>query len=83
MPLERADLVVACDLALAGKSNEAHAIVRLETRDVAACWIHAVLHKQAGEPETARKWYASAGQFYESYSDARAELAAIKATLTY
>ncbi len=83
MALDRADLAMACDLALAGKWTEAHAIVQQDETDPTACWIHAVLHKVEGDSSNARYWYGLAGQFYESYQDPRAELSSIKATLTY
>ena len=83
MSIERAELARACDLALAGQWAEAHAIVQRDEVDQGACWIHAVLHKIEGDAANARYWYRAAGQFYESYTDPAAELAAIKATLTY
>lgn len=79
----RADLARACDLARSGDWNAAHAIVQSYEADAIACWIHAVLHKMEGDTNNARYWYAEAGQFYESYADPLAELATIKATLTY
>jgi hypothetical protein len=42
-----------------------------------------VLHKIEGDAGNSRYWYARAGQSYEAYPDAKAELAAIKAALTY
>ena len=83
MPIERAELARACDLALAGKWSEAHAIVQQDEDDRTSCWIHAALHKIEGDAGNARYWYGQAGQFYESYADPSAELSAIKATLTY
>ena len=83
MAIARAELARACDLALADCWAEAHAIAQEDERDPTACWIHAVLHKIEGDAGNARYWYRLAGQFYESYADPRAELAAIKATLTY
>ena len=83
MTIDRADLARACDLALAEKWDESHGIVQQDVADATACWIHAVLHKLEGDAGNARYWYRLAGQFYESYADPRAELSAIKATLTY
>ena len=83
MPIERKDLAHACELALAGQWDSAHAIVQQDESDRTSCWIHAVLHKIEGDAGNARYWYGRAAQFYESYFDPRAELAAIKATLTY
>jgi hypothetical protein len=43
-----------------------------------------VLHKIEGDAANARYWYrCSGGQSYEAYADPKAELAAIKAVLTY
>lgn len=83
MAIERTALATACDLALAGKWDDAHAIVQQDEVDPTACWIHAALHKIEGDAGNARYWYRRSGQFYESYPDATAELQAIKATLTY
>ncbi len=83
MATEREELARACDLALADQWDGAHGIVQAHEDDTTACWIHAVLHKIEGDTGNARYWYARAGQFYESYPDAKAELRAIRATLTY
>jgi hypothetical protein len=79
----RKDLVTAVDLALAGDWQGAHAIVQRHegTRD--ADWVHAVLHKIEGDEANSRYWYRASGQFYESYADPWAELAAIRAALSY
>lgn len=79
----RHDLIKAIDLALAGDWAGAHAIAQRHegTRD--ADWVHAVLHKIEGDEGNSRYWYRQAGQFYESYTDPKAELAAIKATFSY
>lgn len=81
--MDRAELVTAVDKALAGDWDGAHAIVQQDENDPLACWVHAVLHKQEGDATNARYWYRQASQFYESYADPMAELAAIKAVLTY
>ena len=73
----------AVDLALAGDWSGAHEIVQQDEEDATSCWIHAVLHKIEGDAANARYWYRLAGQAYEAYADPKAELAAIKATLTY
>ena len=83
MAIERTKLAEACDLALAGDWERAHAIVQRDATDLTSCWIHAVLHKIEGDAGNARYWYGRAGQFYESFTDATAELRAISATLTY
>lgn len=79
----REDVTRAVELAIAGDWAGAHAIVQQHEDDRAACWVHAVLHKVEPDEANARYWYRRAGQFYESYSDAKVELAAIKAMLTY
>ena len=79
----REDLVRAVDLALAGEWTAAHAIAQQDETDPTFCWMHAVLHKIEGDAENARYWYRLAGQAYEAYADPKAELAAIKAVLSY
>jgi hypothetical protein len=80
----RQDLIRAVDLALAGDWDAAHEIVQPDEADAAFCWVHAVLHKIEGDAANARYWYRrSGGQSYEAYADPKAELAAIKAVLTY
>jgi hypothetical protein len=80
---ERQELTRAVELAVAGEWEAAHKIVQADEDDATSCWIHAVLHKIEGDAGNARYWYGRAGQAYEAYADAKAELAAIKATLTY
>jgi len=79
----RQQLTQAVDLAIAGDWKRAHEIVQQDETDTTSCWIHAVLHKIEGNAANARYWYRRAGQSYEAYTDAKAELAAIKAALTY
>jgi hypothetical protein len=57
--------------------------VQEDEHDATSCWIHAVLHKIEGDAGNARYWYRRAGQSYESYPDAKTELAAIRAALVY
>jgi hypothetical protein len=80
---DRQNLVRAIDLAAAGDWDAAHKIVQEDEEDPTSCWVHAVLHKIEGDASNSRYWYARAGQSYEAYADAKAELAAIKAALTY
>jgi hypothetical protein len=80
---ERPELIAAIELAIDGNWSGAHAIVQGKEADPTACWIHAVLHKLEGDQSNARYWYRRAGMFYESYADPKAELAAIRAALTY
>jgi len=79
----RQDLIRAVELAIAGDWDGAHRIVQADEEDATSCWIHAVLHKIEGDAGNARYWYARAGHAYEAYADAKAELAAIRAALTY
>ena len=79
----RQDVTRAVELAIAGDWAEAHAIAQRHAEDRTACWLHAVLHKIEPDEDNARYWYRRAGQFYESYTDTKAELAAIRAVLTY
>ena len=80
---DRSVLIRALDLAIAGDWTGAHGLVDHLEDDVTACWIHACLHKLEGDEANARYWYRRSSQFFESFADARAELAAIKAALTY
>jgi hypothetical protein len=80
---DRQELTRAIDLALAGDWNGAHEIAQQDEQDATSCWLHAVLHKIEGDAANARYWYRLAGQSFEAYPDPKAELAAIKAVLTY
>ena len=79
----RQELTRAVDLAIAGDWKMAHEIVQQDEQDATSCWIHAVLHRIEGDTGNARYWYRRAGRSYEAYPDPQAELAAIKAALTY
>lgn len=79
----RDDLIEAVTLAIAGDWEDAHVIAQRHEEDPMACWIHAVLHKIEGDEQNARYWYRLARQSYEAYPDPRAELATLKAALTY
>ncbi len=81
--VDRTVLISAVELAIAGDWHGAHGLVDQIEGDPTACWIHACLHKIEGDEANARFWYRRSGQFYESYADPRAELAAIMAALTY
>jgi hypothetical protein len=83
MTIERRELILAVDHALAGEWEPAHAIVQRDESDQTACWIHAVLHKLEPDESNSRYWYRRAGKAYEAYADGRQELIAIKAALTY
>jgi hypothetical protein len=79
----REELMQAVELAVAGDWNGAHLIVQADADDPTACWIHAVLHKIERDIPNSRYWYRRSGQSYEAFPDARAELDAIKAVLSY
>ena len=80
---DRSVLIRAVDLALSGDWQGSHGLVDSLEDDPTACWLHACLHKLEGDAGNARYWYRRSTQFYESYPDPKAELAAIKAALTY
>ena len=79
----RQELTRACELALAGDWAGAHTIVQAHEGDGTASWIHACLHKLEPDESNSRYWYRRSGHSFEEYADGRAELAAIKAALTY
>ena len=79
----RQDLIQATELAIVGDWDGAHKIVQVYEADPTACWIHACLHKLEPDEGNSRYWYRRSGHAYEEYADGRAELAAIKAALTY
>lgn len=80
---DRQTLIRAVDLAIGGDWAGAHGLVDDLEGDPTAYWLHACLHKMEPDETNARYWYRLSSQFYESYADPRAELAAIKAALTY
>ena len=77
------EIARAIDLALAEQWDAAHAVAQAHEGDAMADWLHAVLHRIEGDEGNARYWYRRAGHAYEAYADPKAELAAIKAALTY
>jgi len=79
----REDLTAAVDAALAGRWDEAHALVQRHEEDATGCWLHACLHKMEPDEQNSRYWYRRSGHSYEEYGDPRAELAAIRAALTH
>ncbi len=79
----RDELISAVEAAIADEWDKAHAIVQAHEDDATACWIHACLHKIEPDEANSRYWYRRSGHAYEAWSDARAELVAIKAALTY
>lgn len=79
----RDELIQAIEAAIAGDWDKAHTIVQVHEDDTTACWIHACLHKIEPDESNSRYWYRRSGQAYEAWADAKAELIAIKAALTY
>jgi len=74
-------LIKAVDAALAGDWQTAHEIAQ-DYSDNTANWIHAVLHKIEGDTFNSSYWYAKThGKKFEDFSDANAELNAIKKSL--
>jgi hypothetical protein len=80
---DRAELMRAVELALAGDWAGAHGVVQAHEDDATACWIHAALHKLEGDAANSRYWYARTNQFYEAYADPMTELRTIRSVLTY
>lgn len=77
----KAQLLQACNLALAGDWDKSHKIAQ-DYNDSTANWIHAVLHKIEGDEWNSKYWYArTQGKKYEDFSDAREELIAIQNSL--
>ena len=79
----REDLIAAVDAALAGRWSDAHTLAQQHEDDATGCWVHACLHKIEPDEANSRYWYRRSGHSYEEYADPRAELAAIRAALTY
>ena len=79
----RDELIEATERALKGDWAGAHGIAQKHEGDATACWLHACLHKLEPDEDNSRYWYRRSGHSYEEYADGRAELAAIKAALTY
>jgi hypothetical protein len=80
---KRQELIAGVDDALAGHWEAAHRIAQSNEDDRDFCWLHACLHKIEGDEANARYWYRRSGHAFEAYPDPKAELAAIKAALTY
>lgn len=79
----RQDLIEGVDHAIAGRWDDAHKVAQSNDDDRDYCWLHAILHKIEGDEANARYWYRRSGHAFEAYPDANAELAAIRAALTY
>jgi hypothetical protein len=75
------ELSSAIDLAIAGDWEGAHALAQSLEGNAAADWLHAVLHKIEGDCENSRYWYRRTAHAYEDYTDPKAELIALRASL--
>ena len=72
----------AVQAALNGDWQTAHEIAQ-DYSDNTANWLHAVLHKIEGDIFNSNYWYAKThGKKFEDFSDIKAELNAIKKSLT-
>ena len=76
------ELIRAVDLALAGDWEAAHEIAQSHEGDAAADWLHAVLHKIEGNDGNALYWYRCSGHDIGNFSDATAELKALRAHIS-
>jgi hypothetical protein len=76
------DLIRAVDAALAGEWEAAHQLAQGHEGDAIADWLHAVLHKIEGDGDNSRYWYGRVAHTFEDYADVRAELAAIRASIS-
>jgi len=79
----RQTLIEGIEAAIAGRWQEAHKIAQADEDDRDFCWLHACLHKIEGDESNSRYWYRRCGHAFEAYADPKAELAAMKAALTY
>ena len=68
------DLNEALDLCREGRWDEAHQIVqKVDSR--AACWLHAIIHREEGDLSTARYWYSRASRALPEETSVADELA--------
>ena len=75
------ELERALQLAEDGDWHAAHGIVQRDEEDPVSCWIHAVLHRQEGDLDNARYWYARSGRRLRERLAPQVELAEIRAAL--
>ncbi len=74
-------LLEAAEHALAGDWQSAHQIVQDHDDDPMANWIHAVVHRVAGDMANARYWYARCKRVLREDVSIQAELEQIRAEL--
>ncbi len=79
----RKELIRAIDLSLQGDWEGAHKIVQAHEGDKNACLIHAILHRQHGDKENARYWYAQAGVFEWPNTDPDGQLLRLRDDLLH
>lgn len=78
MASREAELTRAVDLAIAGDWQAAHDLAQRHEGDAIADWLHAVLHKLEGDAGNSRYWYRRTQHSFDEFTDAAAELAAIR-----
>jgi hypothetical protein len=72
------ELTRGVDLAIAGDWEAAHEIAQRHEGDAVADWLHAVLHKIGGDVANSHYWYRRSPHTFDEFSNANAELAAIR-----
>ncbi len=82
MAATKDELISAIDLAIAGDWEAAHKATQQLSGDATADWLHAVLHKIEGDHDNSRHWYRRISHEFEEFDDPKAELAAIRASLS-
>ena len=82
MAATKDELMQAVDLAIAGEWEAAHKATQKLEGDATADWLHAVLHKIEGDHDNSRYWYRRISHEFEEFEDPKAELAAIRASLS-
>ena len=82
MAATKDELMQAVDLAIAGQWEAAHKATQKLEGDATADWLHAVLHKIEGDHDNSRYWYRRISHEFEEFEDPKAELAAIRASLS-
>ena len=82
MAATKDELMQAVDLAIAGEWEAAHKATQKLEGDETADWLHAVLHKIEGDHDNSRYWYRRVSHEFDEFEDPKAELAAIRASLS-
>lgn len=71
----------AVELAIEGSWVEAHLIAQRHEGDMAADWLHAIVHKIEGDMGNSRYWYRRCGMLDRANDNATVELHELKAAL--